>query len=261
MGVKSELASLAVKSWMAWHNGAYSLPETSSEEGADGAEMGQVATTSPDVTYATLPDRTHPAIDIPRAETRHESERMLLPVIGIETVSVTPTITGPDGEEIVADEDESVTVLRSSSTNLRQCNSCYLATRCPAFRDNAECAYRIPVELRTKEQLRAVLSAMLEMQTSRVLFAKFAEEMEGQGMDPALSQEIDRLFKLTKDFKDIEDTRDLFRLEVEARGGSAGGVLSQIFGSQAAEKKHQLSEPLESKELDQIIFDADVLDD
>ena len=39
-----------------------------------------------------------------------------------------------------------------------------------------------------------MLQAMIEMQASRVLFARFAEELEGQGLDPALSSEMDRLF-------------------------------------------------------------------
>jgi hypothetical protein len=74
---------------------------------------------------------------------------------------------------------------------------------------------------------------MLEMQVSRVLFARFAEELEGQGMDPALSEEMDRVFDMVEKFKTITDTRDLVRFEVEARGSS--GVLSRLFGQRAAE--------------------------
>jgi hypothetical protein len=102
-----------------------------------------------------------------------------------------------------------------------------------------------------------VLTAMLEMQTSRVLFARFAEELEGQGNDPTLSAEMDRLFRLTKEFKDIEDTRDMVRFEVEARAGA--GVLSRIFGEKAADKANPLSAPLGAPQLDQFILDAEVL--
>jgi hypothetical protein len=84
----------------------------------------------------------------------------------------------------------------------------------------------------------AALQAMIEMQASRVLFARFAEELEGQGLDPALSSEMDRLFNLIDKFKNISDTRDLVRLEVEARGNS--GVLSRIFGSRAGELAKEL---------------------
>jgi hypothetical protein len=115
----------------------------------------------------------------------------------------------------------------------------------------------MPVELKTKEQLRAALRAMLEMQTSRIMFAAFAEQLEGQGMDPNLSKEMDRLFALTERFKNIEDTRDLVRFEVEARSGA--GVLSRIFGGRAAENANQLSAPISQQALDQVIIDAEVL--
>ena len=84
----------------------------------------------------------------------------------------------------------------------------------------------------------ATLQAMIEMQASRVLFARFAEELEGQGLDPALSAEMDRLFSLIDKFKNISDTRDMVRLEVEARGSS--GVLSRLFGNRAGEAAKQL---------------------
>jgi hypothetical protein len=77
------------------------------------------------------------------------------------------------------------------------------------------------------------------MQVSRVLFARFAEELEGQGLDPALSGEVERLFNLVEKFKDISDTRDMVRLEVEARGSS--GVLSRLFGQNAGDVSRQLA--------------------
>jgi hypothetical protein len=77
------------------------------------------------------------------------------------------------------------------------------------------------------------------MQMSRVLFARFAEELEGQGLDPALSKEVDNLFNLVEKFRNISDTRDMVRLEVEARGSS--GVLSRIFGQGVGDSARQLS--------------------
>jgi hypothetical protein len=70
------------------------------------------------------------------------------------------------------------------------------------------------------------------------MFARFAEELEGQGLDPALSQEMDRLFNLVDKFKNISDTRDTVRFEVEARGSS--GVLSRLFGNKAGEQARML---------------------
>jgi len=76
------------------------------------------------------------------------------------------------------------------------------------------------------------------MQVGRVMFARFAEELEGQGLDSSLSGEIDRLFSLVERFKNINDNRDLVRFEVEARGSS--GVLSRLFGAKAGEQSRML---------------------
>ena len=165
---------------------------------------------------------------------------------------------GMQGEEIEIDHEETP-VVRYQSSGLRQCDNCYLAPRCPAFKPHTECAYELPIELRTKDQLNALLTAMLEMQASRVMFARFAEELEGQGMDPALSSEMDRLFQLVDKFKNISDSRDLVRFEMEARSGA--GVLSRLFGAAAGEQTRAVSTPLSMKEIDQAVIDADVLSD
>jgi len=70
---------------------------------------------------------------------------------------------------------------------------------------------------------------------------------------------MDRLFKLTKEFKDIEDSRDLVRFEMEARGSA--GVLSRIFGEKAASKANELSRPISAEELDMTILDAQIVDE
>lgn len=256
----SAIANLAVKSWLAWQasSGAYHPSEGSDEDEFDTPQEGQIATITPPIATSTFPVSGGGAIAIPTPERRHETEQLLLPIIGMDRVLSRPTVTTADGEEILDSQGSEVQVVRASNMTVRQCNSCYLAPRCPAFKEHSECAYKIPVELRTKEQLRAALSAILEMQTSRVLFARFAEELEGQGMDPMLSQEMERLFKLVKEFKDIEDTRDLVRFEMEARGSA--GVLSRIFGDKAVDKMNALSRPIEDRELDQVIFDADILE-
>ena len=170
---------------------------------------------------------------------RHEDDKVLLPVIGIEqfTPQLAKTLAGDEDAEDLG--IEKVPVISYKSGLLRQCNSCYLSARCPAFRQDSECGFKLPVEIKTKDQLQAALRALLEMQVSRVLFARFAEELEGQGLDPALSGEVERLFNLVEKFKDISDTRDMVRLEVEARGSS--GVLSRLFGQNAGDVSRQLA--------------------
>lgn len=261
-GDVSAIANLAIKSWLEWQKqsgiGAYHPPSGGDEDEFDTPETGQIATMPPSNALSPFPVSGPPNIATGAPESRHESERLLLPVIGMDKVISRPLITTPDGDEVLDSQGSEVTIIKSSGSTIRNCDSCYLASRCPAFKEHSECAYKIPVELKTKEQLRSALSAILEMQTSRILFARFAEELEGQGMDPLLSQEMDRLFKLVKEFKDIEDTRDLIRFEMEAKGSS--GVLSRIFGEKATEKMNTLSRPVEVEEFDQFVFDAEVME-
>jgi hypothetical protein len=192
---------------------------------------------------------------------RHENEKILLPVIGVENVApqLAQTLAGEDNPEELG--VEMTPVITYQSNLLRQCNNCYLSSRCPAFKENSDCGFKLPVEIKTKDQLQAALRALLEMQMSRVLFARFAEELEGQGLDPALSKEVDNLFNLVEKFRNISDTRDMVRLEVEARGSS--GVLSRIFGQGVGDSARQLSGGgLNSHQTDRMIQDViDLSDD
>jgi hypothetical protein len=126
-------------------------------------------------------------------------------------------------------------VLRSSAETLRVCDSCFLASTCPAHQPGANCAFHFPVEVRTDLQVRALLSSMVEMQASRVAFARFAEEVNGGYPDPVVSQEMDRLFSMADRIKKSEERRERLTVSVEAESNigsiGAGGVLSSIFGS------------------------------
>jgi hypothetical protein len=260
----SEVAKLAVKSWLAWEEatfgmGAYHPSGDDDETEFDTPETGGIVTTPPLNVSSPNPVSTPPAIAHGGIQSRHENERELLPGLGVQIVRSSPVVSNVDGDEVVENQDLAVHTVVHKDSGIRNCDSCYLASRCPAFQEHVECAYKIPVEIKTKDQLQAVLTAMLEMQTSRVLFARFAEELEGQGMDPNLSNEMDRLFKLMKEFKEISDTRDLVRIEMEARGSS--GVLSRIFGEKAANKANELSAPISQEQVDEIILNADIIDE
>jgi hypothetical protein len=111
------------------------------------------------------------------------------------------------------------------------CDTCFVAANCPAFKPQNTCAFNLPVEVKTKEQLAALLNAIIEMQGQRIAFARFAEEINGGYPDPNTSQEMDRLFKMIKTTKDLEDSSSYIKMTVEAKNG--GGVLSQIFGERA----------------------------
>jgi hypothetical protein len=158
--------------------------------------------------------------------------------MGIENITSMGTQTVDAQGESIEIDPEQVPVLRYNANPLRQCNHCYLASRCPQFEENSDCAFSLPIEIRTKDQLQSAMRALVEMQVGRVMFARFAEELEGQGLDSSLSGEIDRLFSLVERFKNINDNRDLVRFEVEARGSS--GVLSRLFGAKAGEQARML---------------------
>lgn len=237
----SEVARLAIMSWKAWESKNFGDYDPPAEDQNEFSGLSEIDLNSNYIDPTpTLPKVVSKGadIDICTPAKRHENEKVLLPVMGVEYV--TPQLAENLTESGETDEFgiEKTPTIRYESNLLRQCNSCYLSSRCPIFRENSECGFKLPVEIRTKDQLQSALRAMLEMQVSRVLFARFAEELEGQGLDPNLSTEVERVFSLVEKFKDISDNRDMVRLEVEARGSS--GVLSRIFGAQVGESAKQL---------------------
>lgn len=261
-----EVAKLAILSWMAWgertygtsSSAAYQVFAESDDEDEVLLPEGQVATISPQT--VNRPNRDSGGSDIATVQVnvRHQSERKLLPVLGLETIVDNTVERDAEGNEITEISSHQEQVVTYVSSGVRQCDSCYLAPKCPEFKPHSDCAYDLPVEVKTKAQLRAVMNAMITMQAGRVFFAKLGEDLEGSGMDPALSSEMDRFFRLVASAKEIEDTRDMFKINVEGR--SSSGVISRIFGSKAAERANPVEHPMSNRELDQAIIDAEVLD-
>jgi hypothetical protein len=99
---------------------------------------------------------------------------------------------------------------------------------------------------------------MLEMQASRVMFARFAEELEGQGIDTTLSTEMERLFKMVERFKDISDTREFVRMEIETRSGA--GVLSRLFGSKVGESTKEFPPAMHVYQHEIDAYAAEIID-
>lgn len=165
----------------------------------------------------------HPTSRLPVAREPHE--RAYLPSMGVSTKTVSVFAEG--GSETIRD----VPVLVSNSDSMRQCDTCFVAANCPAMAPQSACAFSLPVEIRTAEQLRSLLSTVVEMQGARVAFAKYAEDLNGGYPDPNVGMEIDRLFKITGQLKEMEDNREFLKMTVERRGGA--GMLSSIFGERA----------------------------
>ena len=164
-------------------------------------------------------------VEMRKLEPRNPAEMGMLPVFGFDLKTVIEK--DEQGNDVLKD----VPVVQSRDTSLRQCDTCFVASNCPAFKPQNMCAFKLPVEVKTKDQLKSLINAIIEMQGQRVAFMRFAEEMNGGYADPNVSQEIDRLFKLIKTTKELDDSREFIRMTVERQGSA--GVLSQIFGEKA----------------------------
>ena len=235
------IGTLAILSWKQWEThtfGGYDPMNNDDETEFGTSETGEIVAITPQTHTPTSAVSQGGTIAIGAPQKRHEGEHVLLPVMGVEAITSFGSQTLDEQGESIEIDPEKVNVIRYNASPLRQCDSCYLSSRCPAFKEHSECGYKLPIEIRTKDQLQAAMRAMIEMQAGRVLFARFAEELEGQGLDATLSSEMDRFFNLVDRFKNISDTRDTIRLEMEARGSS--GVLSRLFGQKAGDTSRAL---------------------
>jgi hypothetical protein len=182
-------------------------------------------------------------IEVRKLEPRNPEEMGNLPIFGFEQ----KTEISEDGTI------KDVTNIQSQSTSLRSCDTCFVAANCPSFKPQSVCAFKLPIEVKTKDQLKSLINAIIEMQGQRVAFMRFAEDMSGGYADPNLSQEIDRLFKLIKTTKELDDSREFIRMTVERQGSA--GVLSSIFGEKANVLKELPNDGLNEEQTSKIIKD------
>jgi hypothetical protein len=239
----TETARLAVRSWQEWgerysdRNNVTLLPSRP-RRGTDTDALSS----NDDYSDQDGPGSGRRALALVGSPGGHEErEQTLLP--GLDMHTIERTVVDGDGVEQVQSQ-QTVVALGAS---YRTCNTCYLAANCPAFKPNHTCAFKIPVEVRTKDQLQATMQAVVEMQMQRVAFARFAEQVDGQGIDGALSGEIDRLFGIMAKMKDILDDKDVFRFQMEAKAGN--GVLSRLFGEKIGEAARALPIPVTGDEV------------
>lgn len=156
-------------------------------------------------------------------------------------------------EETGAETEVKEYKVRSESE--RQCNTCYLANKCPAFEPGANCAFNIPLQIRTTQEFRDSVNSLIEMQQQRVLFMRFAEELEGGYADPNLSAEIDRLTKMLKAKSDMESEGFSVKFEATQRGPGLGapGVIGRLFGDAASERAQALPAPISVEQVEGIV--------
>lgn len=144
-------------------------------------------------------------------------------------------------------------LLEVRGTSSRRCDSCIISAKCPEFKENSTCAYSMPVVVRTKEQKRALVDGLMAMQAQRVQFMRLTEELNGSYADPNLSLEVDRLMKIMSTQAELEDGRDFFKVSIEGRSTPGGGVLSQLFGANNAERTKPPMRVLDAVETDTVI--------
>jgi hypothetical protein len=178
---------------------------------------------------------------------RDPQEVTSMPVFGYQMKTIV------DQDEEGRDVLKQVPIIQSQSLSLRQCDTCFVASNCPAYKPANTCAFSLPVEVKTKEQLKGLLTAIIEMQGQRVAFMRFAEEMNGGYADPNTSQEVDRLMKLVKSVKELDESKEF--IQITAQRQAAGGVLSAIFGDRASVLK-EMEQPLSEAQTTEIIRDA-----
>lgn len=257
--------TLAIRSWLEWeiatNTPAYHpRPGTSDEDEFSSDETG-LATITPISDSVGSADAPSPSLAMEVAQSRHEGERKLLPILDLDVH--TPHQSNDDESldgEGSSPRQVSVGVARSGQT-LRQCNSCYLSSRCPEMRADTECAYEFPVKLQSMDQLKRMCQVILEMQVERAMFGAFAEQLEGQGADPTVSKEFDRVFSMVEKLRDLNDDRDVFSLKVEARSGA--GVIDRIFGANVTDKMTELPTPVDTNSVVEqlgVIVDAEVVE-
>jgi hypothetical protein len=259
----SAMGLLAIRSWQAWSGSSGYDPSrdynADGDGGTDDPQIVAIGGGDPDG-HAGVSHTSDLAIGV--VLKRHEDEKVLLPGIGIEAITSLGEQTTDEQGQYTEIAPNVVNTLVTGDTLLRQCDSCYLAARCPAFKEHSECGFKLPVEIRTKDQLNAAMRVMIEIQASRVLFARFAEELEGQGLDPALSAEMDRLFTLIDKMKTVNESREMLSISMETRGTS--GVLSRLFGAEAGRAAQTLPgggfNAEQSNRLLEEIHDAEVVD-
>jgi len=188
---------------------------------------------------------------------RHQALQMVTALANLPLMNVVDrqtTVTDAEGNEVV----ESHTTIEVTGSSARQCSTCQLSAACPSFTPGSACAYQIPVVIKTKDQRQAVMTALMEIQTQRILMGSFSEQVLGTP-DTQVGREIDRLFTIIEKAKAIEENTSKLRISVDANGdqGPTMGLISRLFGEQAGQNAKALDRPMMT---DELIEEAEMID-
>ncbi|MFI7083819.1 hypothetical protein ACIBUR_09455 [Streptomyces anulatus] len=159
--------------------------------------------------------------------TRPPSERVKKLLPGIETEEFTHRYNDPETGERKQRTERRINVV---DANVRTCDGCFLAKKCPEYQPGESCAYEMPIRVKTKEQYIALLDSMITMQAMRVFSMRMSEEVEGGYADPNLSAEMDRLAKYVKIKAEIEEAGFTFSMKMQSKDNAEVGLISRLFG-------------------------------
>lgn len=192
---------------------------------------------------------------VPTANPRDPAQKRVIPLIDFD-IATTQVKNKETGEF----EDVDIPKVKIRSESMRICDTCFLAAKCPMFEENSTCAYDIPIQVETRDQLQSLMNTLVSMQTQRVLFMKMAEDAEGGMADPILSGEIDRLGKLIEKKHTIE--QEGFSLTITAKQSGEASRLDRLFGDMTNHNFAALPAPVPAQAaIEQLgIIDAEIVD-
>ena len=186
-----------------------------------------------------------------RNEIRVSPGKKLLPVIAYEY------------EEITEYDEEGTPhivrrpVLSSSPGSLMKCDKCPIQDKCPEHRAGADCVFEIPVSVRVPKDATALWDTVTEIQAQRVLQLRMFEQVSGQGYDPNLGSEMDRLTRIMS-AKNKQNTTTVRQVtEVNIPHGE-GGFIASMLGQGAADKLRAVDS---AQEEPSTVIEAEVIED
>lgn len=251
-GDSTELLRLSIWSWTQFvdhinRGGVTPPPEPHT---GPNAEVDQ-PTVSPPPSQTRNSNPRRPGDNRPRTR----RDRATLPGARI----ITKTIKEVDDDGVRRDRD--IPLVGISGETNRVCDSCFLAGKCPSYEPEATCAYDLPVEARTRDQLGRIQEAIIEMQVQRTFFARFSEELEGGYPDPNVGTEIDRLQKMLKAKSEMDAEGFTLTVKAQSRNSAETGMFGRIFGSDASQAARAI-EPVRTEDVaaDLGIIDAEIVE-
>jgi len=128
------------------------------------------------------------------------------------------------------------------------CDSCYMAEKCPLYKPHNECG----IDWKTKKPAttEGYYDFLIEIQQERIQRAAVFEKVDGGVPDISLSAEMDRLAGLVDGKVNIN--RERFSLSMEASGPAlgGGGILSKLFGAKQPEAIPETASPRVAEVID-----------